>query len=403
LEADRTIRSVKRSIYSAPKESIRFISQVIESANEEVLILLSSENGFLRTEKIGGFNLLNKLAANGIKIRVLNSIKIKNDNPIDIIKLKYQHIEFRNLQFPMHMVIGITIIDRNKCMIFEIKDDKVDEYQDLLGLSIYIEGKSIALSYVSIFNSLWKQTELYDQLKEAFIQLQKNDKMQKEFINTAAHELRTPLQPILGFTEYLKKNAKDNEHIELLEIILRNAKKLKKLSEDILDVSKIEIDSLLLKEEKFSIENLILEIVKEFQQGLKKDKSIKIEYLRRESNQEFIIYGDRNRIGQVIWNLISNSIKFIFNEGKISISIEKSIDENVEIIIVKIKDTGIGIHDEIYPNLFTKFTTKSFQGTGLGLYISKKIIEAHGGKIWAKNNENEKGATFYFSLPLKIT
>ncbi|MGN6559652.1 MAG: histidine kinase dimerization/phospho-acceptor domain-containing protein, partial [Candidatus Nitrosocosmicus sp.] len=193
-----------------PKESVKLISEVIESANEEVLILLSSENGFLRTEKIGGFNLLNKLAANGIKIRVLNSIKRTNDNPIDKIKIKYQHIEFRNLQFPLHMVIGITIIDRTKCMIFEIKDDTVNDYQDLLGLSIYIEGKSTALSYVSIFNSLWKQTELYDQLKEAFIRLQKNDKMQKEFINTAAHELRTPLQPILGFTEYLQKNTNDN-------------------------------------------------------------------------------------------------------------------------------------------------------------------------------------------------
>ena len=411
IDAITRIKDIKEGKYinveliPNPKESIKFISEEIESANEEVLILLSSENGFLRTEKIGGFNLLNKLAAeNGIKIRVLNSIKSTNDNPIDKIKLKYQHIEFRNLQFPLHMVIGITIIDRIKCMIFEIKDDTViNDYQDLLGLSIYIEGKSTALSYVSIFNSLWKQTELYDQLKEAFIRLQKNDKMQKEFINTAAHELRTPLQPILGFTEYLKKNTTDNEQIELLEVIIRNAKKLKKLSEDILDVSKIEINSLNLKEEKFAIENLILDIVKEFRHGLKKDKRIKIEYLTSECNQEFIIHGDRNRIGQVISNLISNSIKFIFNEGKISISIEKAIDENIDIIIVKIKDTGIGIDDEIYPNLFTKFTTKSFQGTGLGLYICKNIVEAHGGKIWAENNENEQGASFYFSLPLKIT
>jgi signal transduction histidine kinase len=299
------------------------------------------------------------------------------------------------------MVIGITIIDRIKCMIFEIKDDTVNDYQEMLGLSIYIEGKSTALSYVSIFNSLWKQTELYDQLKEVFIQLQKNDKIQKEFINTAAHELRTPLQPILGLTEYIKKNAMDKEQIELLEIVIKNAQKLKKLSEDILDVSRIEINSLDLKEGKFAIENLVIEIVKEFQQGLNNDKRIEIEYIKLEINKEYSVYGDRNRIGQVISNLISNSIKFIFKEGKISISIEKTKDNNnVDIIIVKIKDTGIGIDDEIYPNLFTKFATKSFQGTGLGLYISKKIVEAHGGKIWAENNKNEKGASFYFSLPL---
>ena len=119
-------------------------------------------------------------------------------------------------------------------------------------------------------------------------------------------------------------------------------------------------------------------------------------------NQEYILYGDKNRIGQVIFNLISNSIKFISRDGKIIIIIEKAKSNyKNKTITVTIKDTGIGIDDEIYPNLFTKFVTKSFQGTGLGLYISKNIIEAHGGKIWGENNKDGKGATFGFRLPIK--
>jgi signal transduction histidine kinase len=300
------------------------------------------------------------------------------------------------------MIIGITIVDRIKSMIFEIKDDSKYNFQQALGLAIYIEGKSTALSYISIFDSLWKQTELYERLKQAFIQLQIHEKMQKDFINTAAHELRTPLQPILGFSEHIRNKANDKEQIELLDIIIKNTKKLKKLSDDILDVSKIESNSFNLNKDRFALDILVLDIIKEFEHKSYNDKKIKFEYYRDNPNQEYILYGDKNRIGQVIFNLISNSIKFISKGGKIIIIIEKAKSNyKNRTITLTIKDTGIGIDDEIYPNLFTKFVTKSFQGTGLGLYISKNIIEAHGGKIWGENNKDGKGATFGFTLPIK--
>jgi signal transduction histidine kinase len=395
-------RYINVEVLPNPKESIKWISEINKTAKEEILILLSSENGLVRTENIGGLDLLNKLAAKGIKIKIIIPTKVTNKiNEIDHIKLKYKYIQFRNLPFSLQMIIGITIIDRIKSMIFEIKDDTKNNFQQALGLAIYVEGKSTALSYISIFNSLWKQTELYEQLKEAFIRLQIHEKMQKEFINTAAHELRTPLQPILGFSEHIRNKANDKEQIELLDIIIKNTKKLKKLSEDILDVSKIESNSFNLNKDRFALDLLILDIIKEFELKSYNDKRIEFEY-HRYSNQEYILYGDRNRIGQVIFNLISNSIKFIPKDGKIIINIEKAkIISKEEIITVTIKDTGIGIDDEIYPNLFTKFATKSFQGTGLGLYISKNIIEAHGGSIWAEHNKDGKGATFGFRLPLK--
>jgi signal transduction histidine kinase len=233
-------------------------------------------------------------------------------------------------------------------------------------------------------------------------ELQTRDRIQKEFINTAAHELRTPIQPILGLAEYVKNKTKDKEHKEILDIIIKNTKKLKKLAEDILDVSKIESNSLTLNKEKFTIDSLVLEIVKEFGSKLANDKKIEFELINP-NDTPATVYGDKNRIGQVISNLISNSIKFIAKEGLISTSIEKrsgDIDSEKNLVVVKVKDTGMGIDKEIFPKLFTKFASKSFQGTGLGLYISKRIVESHGGKIWAENNKDEKGATFSFSLPL---
>jgi two-component system, OmpR family, sensor histidine kinase VicK len=396
-------RYINIDLIPNPKESIKFVSELNKSAKKEILILLSSKNGFLRSEKNGQFDLLNQLASNGIKVKVLTPSKFTNDDKTaKQIESKYHFIEFRNLEFSLEMIIGITIVDREKSMIFEIKDDTKDNFRYTLGLSIYIEGKSAALSYTSIFESLWKQTELYKQLKEAFVKLQTQEKMQKEFINTAAHELRTPIQPILGLAQIIRSKTKDKEQIELLDVVIKNTKKLKKLAEDILEVSRIESDSLNLNKEIFDLDDLISDIVKEFEDKIDNKMKIKFEGSNTTNKTPTLIFGDKNRISQVIYNLISNSIKFISKEGTIVIDIEIKNNSDKEIVIVRVKDTGIGIDHEIFPNLFKKFITKSFQGTGLGLYISKNIIEAHGGNIWAENNKAEKGATFYFSLPLKI-
>ena len=244
--------------------------------------------------------------------------------------------------------------------------------------------------------------------------------MQQEFINTAAHELKTPIQPILGFSKIVRDKIQDNELKEMLDIIIKNTNRLKRLSEDILDVTRIESNNLFLKKEKVSIWELLYSIIKEFEHYLERNNiNIKFKLHFENVNQNSaIVFVDRNRIAQVISNLINNSIKFIPNEyekndnveeGIINIIVEKiktmqkdNEDSNIIMneIVVSIKDNGKGIDDEIYPRLFTKFASKSFQGTGLGLYICKSIVEAHGGKIWAKNNEDGKGATFSFSIPL---
>jgi len=392
-------RNINIKIIPSSKESLKLLYDLYDSAQDEVLILLPSLNGFYRAEKSSGFKTLNELGFKGLKIKVLSPMDYKNQDKSDKIKSNYDKIEFRSLQFTLQTINRITILDRSKTMILEIKDDVKDNFIDAFGLAIFIDGKSTASSYAAIFDSLWKQTEMYEQL-----QLQ--DKMQKEFINIAAHELRTPLQPILGLAEIVKNEIKDNSHQkELLDIVISNAKRLKKLSEDILDVTKIESHSLKLNKESFDINALIVSIIDDYVRHSLNKKAIKFaDYF---SKEKIIIYADKNRIGQVISNLIENSVKFISKEqGECVISIKTEKKKNTDsskIVVVRIKDTGSGIDMDILPRLFTKFSSKSFQGTGVGLYISKNIIEAHGGQIWAENNteDGKSGATFSFSLPFK--
>jgi signal transduction histidine kinase len=241
----------------------------------------------------------------------------------------------------------------------------------------------------------------YEKLKEA-------DKMKDEFINVAAHELRTPIQPILGLSELLHSKINTTEQRELLDVTIRNAKRLKRLTDEILDVTKIESQSLKLKKEGFNLNDVIVDCINDitinrYSNGNRK-KGVKISYEPR----DIFLEADKERISQVISNLLSNALKFA-NEGSISILSNVSSngnsnddDNNNKMAIISVKDNGQGIAPEILPSLFSKFVSKSFEGTGLGLYISKSIIEAHGGKIWAENNLGNKGATFTFNLPLNI-
>jgi signal transduction histidine kinase len=234
----------------------------------------------------------------------------------------------------------------------------------------------------------------YEKLKEA-------DKMKDEFINVAAHELRTPIQPILGLTAFLKSKIKDNKQCEMLDVTIRNAKRLQRLTEDILDVTKIESQSLKLNKEQFNLNDVIITCIndiivdREFKNEEKKNNNnVKILYVPK----DIFVEADRTRVTQIISNLLSNALKFT-KEGSISV-VSRANDDNNNEAVVSVKDTGQGIEPAILPRLFSKFATKSFSGTGLGLFISKSIVEAHGGKIWAENNPDGRGATVSFSLPI---
>ena len=288
----------------------------------------------------------------------------------------------------------------------ELKDDSKDTSVEAIGLASYSNSKSTVSSYVSIIDSLWAQLDLYEQVKESNKQqeilikkLQIHDTLQKEFINVAAHELRTPVQPILGLTDILEnKNGNIEQYKEIISVIGRNARRLKHLTEDILDVSRIDGNSLELRSEVFDLVSIINDLLADYrkdQAGLVNRSEISFEC----NVENALVRGDRQRIGQVIQNLLNNALNFT-TDGLITISVsKKTLNINTNEWIIVVKDTGKGIDLEIISRLFTKFATKSLHGIGLGLYISKSIIEAHGGRIWAVNNTNEKGAIFGFSLP----
>jgi signal transduction histidine kinase len=232
--------------------------------------------------------------------------------------------------------------------------------------------------------------------------LKESDKMKDEFINVAAHELRTPIQPILVLSKIVRPKVADKE-CEYMDAIIRNAKRLQQLTENILDVTKIESQSLKLNKERFNLNDVITNAIDDIilDREFKNEKNdynntdyIKLLY----RPTDIFVEADKARLAQVISNLLSNAIKFTKEvRGSISVNTEKEDNH----ILVSVKDTGSGIDSEILPRLFSKFVTKSYQGTGLGLFISKGIIEAHGGKVWVENNaDGEKGSTFYFNLPV---
>ncbi len=237
-------------------------------------------------------------------------------------------------------------------------------------------------------------------LQEAYQQLKENEKIQKDFINVAAHELRTPIQPILGLSGILHSELRNPSQKEMINIVMRNAKRLQRLSQDILDASKIESGLLRLHKERFDINEKIKTVISDIENGLDvymKNKDVKIVF---EPKERLYVYADKERIYQVIFNLLKNALKFT-ETGTITITTEMKRENNKDHgeVVVTILDTGKGIDSDVMPRLFSKFVSKSDAGTGLGLFISKNIIETHGGKMWAQNNSNGVGAIFSFTLP----
>jgi signal transduction histidine kinase len=289
-------------------------------------------------------------------------------------------------------------------------------------------NKRFALTNKQFVELSKELTAVNKELALAYQTIEQQNKIHIEFINIAAHELRTPIQPILGTAELLKseieeatyydrQDSNNNNGIQVeqiksrLEVIIRNAKRLKELASNILDVSRIESQLLLLNKKQFNLEELISSIINEYNES-QKGKNLLVEF---KGDRNILVKADKDRIAQVISNLLNNAVKFTKDdesEGTISISCQRKDDDeddddnnNNNYILVSVKDTGKGIDHEIFPKLFSKFITtptskSSNDGIGIGLFVSKAIVEAHGGKIWAKNNSDRKGATFSFSLPI---
>jgi signal transduction histidine kinase len=294
-------------------------------------------------------------------------------------------------------ILGALIIDIFGQAIMSLSGMNFDTAHNISHIlkicSLFVIVSSLAISSIQ-YNKILKQREkvILDQFEE----LKEADKMKDEFINIAAHELRTPIQPILSTTDLLKSKTTNEQDQELLNITIRNAKRLQGLADNILDASKIESRSLELNLGFHDLNDIIINVINDLVLDKKftNKKGVKLIY----EPETIYVNVDKVRLTQVISNLLNNAIK---NTSEGSITVEaQNIDGKA---VVSVRDTGNGIDPELYPRLFSKFATKSpTGGTGLGLFISKSIIEAHGGKIWVENNPsgNGLGTVFRFNLPL---
>jgi two-component system sensor histidine kinase VicK len=375
--------------------------KLASSVEREALLILPSAKAFIREYELGILSSLAEASVNNnaIVVKIICPIDDSNKNMLDWLMKKAPAIQV--LQAAESIESSILIVDGQKLFRAELRESDLDKFPSSIGFAIYSNSRPTINSFRSFFQLLWNSTIINEKLKEAY-------QVQREFISVAAHELRTPLQSILGISEILESALQGQEEEERVSVnaqhvrmISRNARRLDRLMQDILDIARIESGTLQIRKRQFNLKDVLLPLADDFRKQIDslrpKDKNVQIIVSQPEKEDDDItLHADRERITQVLSNLVSNAVKFT-DSGTISIRAERL--EGGEHVSISVTDTGSGIDSSIMPKLFSKFATKSNKGTGLGLYISKAIVEAHGGKIWAENNKDGRGAKFTFILP----
>lgn len=364
----------------------QLIRDLTISVKREALLFLPNSKSLVRSDNLGIIDKLIETSQKGATVKIICPLSEQNVNTVE--KISRSQVQLLDGDTSNY---GMYIVDGEKFFRAELKEPMADKFSEAAGLVIYSNRKTTVDSFKSVFELLWNERVLVEELKKA-------DKMQKEFINITAHELRTPIQPILVVIDtLLSKKGNIEDYEELLNMIRRNAKRLQRVTENVLDVTRIESGSFGLKKELFDLNEVIMAVLAAYGSDVKKVDQLKIILTSKES---FYVEADKVRIAQVISNLLNNAMKFT-QEGTIAISCNKmEHDNDKHSATFCMKDTGVGIHPEIYPKLFSKFASHSDGGIGLGLYLCKNIVKAHGGRIWAENNPDGKGSAFFFTLPL---
>ena len=395
IPAEQRLREIEEGIEAEVFETItdhevasRILVDLAKSVKKEALFFLPNDKALVRIDKLGVIDYLIKASQKDdtTAIRVVCPLSNENSEVTSKIAENAPHIKIQNGN---NYKYGIYIVDNEKAFRAELKVPSADTFSEAIGFAVYSNRPSTVSFFRSVFELLWNERFINEQLKL-------HDKMQKEFINIASHEMKTPTQAILGTSGLLQYYPEKKD--ELIKIIQRNAKRLQTLTSNILDVTRIESQNFQLEMERFNIYELLSEVISDYTERIKSDnKNVKLIYDQKDTNHHILVEADKGRITQVLSNILNNALKFT-NEGQIIVDAHENNDKKE--LIVSITDTGSGINRDIFTKLFSKFATKSSQGTGLGLYISKSIIEAHGGRIWAENNKEKMGATFIFTLPI---
>ena len=412
LEKAKASKTQDIKILMDPVEIRHRYVNLIKSAKSEISIMIATPNALHRNYKGGIINML-RMAAEKKNVKVSLIVPAFEDHIYKETD-KFTSIGLMPTipNFEIKTIIPtlgqsnkikttFLLVDKKSSFIIDVKDDSKENFLEAVGFAIYSNSESHTESYNFIFDTIWKQADLHESLlvanenlKEAYEKLKNHDAMEKEFINIAAHELRTPSQSIIGYAEMLKYFPERNQ--EYLDPLLRNAERLFLLVTDMLDVARIESQTLKLHKTDFDLNLKIKNVIKDLsQQNIRSHKDVNIVF---KPSHKISVHADKGRIFQVISNLLNNALKFT-NEGLITIGTKKKDKTNQ--VIISFTDSGIGIDPEIIPHLFSKFKSNSDSGLGLGLFIAKGIVEAHGGKIDAYNNTNGKGVTFNVNLPLR--
>jgi two-component system, OmpR family, sensor histidine kinase VicK len=402
--------SLKRDVFfrviDDPTEASRIYINLVRSTKDEASLILPNCQAMEREHKLGIMDcLIDASRRKEIPVRIICPLGDRNSKTLEYISTEAPNIKILNGE---KSPFTLLLADKEKCFGAELRGDDADSFLDSIRFAIYSNSKSMVALFKLFFEIFWNKSEIYEQLR-----LQ--SKLQRDFINVAAHELRTPVTPILimatalkseleGVNEQGGKNESDYVKVRKKDfsIITRSAFRLKQLTDDILDAATIESRTLEINKEQFDLTEVLNRAVNEFNKKQEIEKQEEAEwrkdinvYYQFSNNCIIDVEADKGRIMQVIFNLLSNAFKFT-EKGNIYVTLQTNGND----VIVNVRDSGVGIESEVMPRLFTKFATKTFQGTGLGLFISKSIVESHGGRIWAKNNYDGRGATFSFTLPI---
>ena len=375
---------------------------IVRSAQQEVLLVFPTTNAIRREEEVGIFNELRRAVKRGVTVRILTPEDAFVKAHLD--ELRSNGITVKRIEISVEAKFKLLVVDKKLSLVVETKDDTQGTFEQAVGLAIFSNSKATVMPYAAIFAGFWKETELYEQAHES-------DRIKDEFVSVAAHELRNPISPILAGGDLAKDELKkirsgnfDENTVDSLNeninIMIRNAARLYKLSEDILQVSRIESGTFVLNIEEVDLKLLLtvaLDDAKKKAEAEGKDIEFALEYLLPPTNidKNFHLFCDGTKIAQVLHNLLDNAIRLTPNSGIVKLSVRANKENE---ILVKVADSGPGIGPSIKDKLFEKFASRSDGGTGLGLFLSKRIISAHGGNIWASNNPTG-GAVFSFTLP----
>jgi two-component system sensor histidine kinase VicK len=397
-EIEKGIQAEFFEIINDNKRISEILTDLAKSVENEVVLLLPNDKALMRIDKLGVVDILLKASRQGAIIKIICPLSEKNKGIQKKIFNASPNVKLIDGSNSQH---GLYIIDGLKFLRVELVKPEAESFLEAIGFAIYSNNKRSADLYRWMFELLWNERIINLESKKA-------NQMQKEFMNVAAHELRTPIQPIVGLAHLLRfeKEYMKGKEQESLDVIIRNAERLQRLAENILDASRIESQRLTLRKLKFKMGDLLFDIVRNYhKEGTNSVTSRKaVSVLYEPSNENIVVEADKERISQVIRNILSNALEFT-NEGNVLVTLRKERqqeNEGKQIAVVTVTDTGCGIDPAVMPNIFEKFVTRSDKGTGLGLFVSKSIIEAHQGRIWVQNNtEGQRGATFCFTLPCK--